>query len=199
MIRRLLPLLLLAAAPAFAAEQYDIDASHSVVTFGWNHFGFSNPTARLEKVEGSIELDQNDLTKSTVNVKLPLDGLHSGVPKLDEHLKSADFFDAAKYPDITFKSTKVEKASANALKVTGDLTVHGVTKPVTLNVKVNKIGIFEIPAMKIKVPAAGFDAETTIKRSEFGVGGYVPAVSDEIPVHITLDAKKAQEKTAEKK
>ena len=92
------------------------------------------------------------------------------------------------------RPTKVEKSSANALKVTGDLTVHGVTKPVTLNVKVNKIGMFEIPQMKVKIPAAGFDAETTIKRSEFGVGGYVPAVSDEIPVRITLDAKQPQKK-----
>lgn len=192
--RLLLTSLLVASVPAFAADQYDIDPTHTVVSFGWNHFGFSNPTARLEKVSGTLMLDQADLTKSTISVTMPFDGLHTGVAKLDEHLKTADFFDAAKYPDITFKSTKVEKVSANALKVTGDLTVHGVTKPVTLNVKVNKIGIFEIPQMKVKIPAAGFDAETTIKRSEFGVGGYVPAVSDEIPVRITLDAKQPQKK-----
>lgn len=192
MLRRIALLtFLVASAPAFAAaEQYDIDPGHTVVTFGWNHFGFSNPTARLEKITGSVMLDQSDLTKSSVSVTMPLDGVHTGVAKLDEHLKSPDFFDAAKYPDITFKSTKVEKESATSLKVTGDLTIHGVTKPVTLNVKVNKIGLFEIPQMKIKIPAAGFDADVVIKRSEFGVGGYVPAVSDEVPVHITLDAKK---------
>lgn len=195
MLRRILFLSFLAASvPAFAAEQYDIDPGHTVVTFGWNHFGFSNPSARLEQISGSVMLDTGDLTKSTVSVKMPLDGLHTGVAKLDEHLKSPEFFDAAKYPDITFKSTKVEKVSANTLKVTGDLSVHGVTKPVTLNVKVNKIGIFEIPQMKIKMPAAGFDADVVIKRSDFGVSGYIPAVSDEIPVHITLDSKQAQKK-----
>ena len=110
---------------------------------------------------------------------------------LDEVLKSPDFFDASKYPTITFKSTKVEKAGENSLKITGDLTVHGITRPVTLDAKVNKIGIFEIPGV-IKAQTAGFDATTVIKRSDFGVTKYVPAVSDEIPVRITLDAKQAQ-------
>ena len=177
-------------AKAPAAEKYDIDASHSGIVFGWNHFGFSNPSARFDKIEGSVRLDKADLTKSSVSVTLPLEGLDTGVAKLDEMLKGPDFFDAAKYPTITFKSAKVEKTGENTLKITGDLTVHGVTKPVTLDAKVNKIGIFEIPGV-IKAPAAGFDASTVIKRSNFGVTKYVPAVSDEIPVHITLDAKQA--------
>lgn len=177
--------LLLASLPAFAATQkYDIDAGHSDVTFGWNHFGFSNPTARLEKIEGSLLLDTADLTKSSVSVTLPLDGLHTGVEKLDTHLKTDEFLDATKFPTITFKSTKVEKGAGDALKITGDLTVHGVTKPVVLNAKVNKIG--DNPMMK--VASAGFDADVVIKRSDFGVTKYVPMVSDEIPVHITLDS-----------
>jgi polyisoprenoid-binding protein YceI len=185
MKRIALSLLLLASLPAFAATQkYDVDAGHSNVTFGWNHFGFSNPTARLEKIEGSLLLDTSDLTKSSVSITLPLDGLHTGVEKLDAHLKTDEFLDAAKYPTITFKSTKVEKAGADALKITGDLTVHGSTKSVTLNAKVNKIG--DNPMMK--VASAGFDAEVVLKRSDFGVTKYVPAVSDEIPVHITLDS-----------
>jgi polyisoprenoid-binding protein YceI len=185
MKRLALATLLLASLPAFAASQkYDIDAGHSTVTFGWNHFGFSNPTARLEKIEGSLLLDSADLTKSQVSVTLPLDGLHSGVAKLDEHLSSPDFLDAAKYPTITFKSTKVEKVGADGLKITGDLSVHGVTKSVTLTGKVNKIG--DNPMTK--QASAGFDAEVVLKRSDFGVTKYVPAVSDEIPVHITLDS-----------
>jgi polyisoprenoid-binding protein YceI len=193
--------LLVASSSVFAAdgakvavaEKYDIDASHSGVVFGWNHFGFSNPAARFDKIEGSLLLDKADLTKSSISVTLPVEGLDTGVAKLDEALKSADFFDAAKYPTITFKSTKVEKTGENGLKITGDLTVHGVTKPVTLDAKVNKIGIFEIPGV-IKAQAAGFDATTVIKRSDFGVGKYVPAVSDEIPVRITVDAKQTQTK-----
>ena len=175
------------------AEKYDIDASHSEVVFGWNHFGFSNPTARFDKIEGSVLLDKADLTKSSISVSLPLESLDTRVGKLDEALKSPDFFDAAKYPTITFKSTRVEKTGENSLKITGDLTVPGVTKPVALDAKVNKIGIFEIPGV-IKAQAAGFDATTVIKRSDFGVTKYVPAVSDEIPVRITLDAKQAQAK-----
>ena len=191
MLRRILlaSLLTAAALPVVAAPQkYDIDTSHTQVIFSWNHFGFSNPSASLEKISGDFQLDTADITKSSITVTLPLDGLHTGVPKLDEHLKSADFFDAAKYPDITFKSTKVEKAGANGLKIVGDLTIHGVTKPVTLNAKINKIG--ENPMMK--KASAGFDATTTIKRSEFGVDKYVPNVSDEIPVRITFDSHAAQ-------
>jgi polyisoprenoid-binding protein YceI len=187
MLRRILLCSLLAAAslPALAATQkYDIDPGHTQVNFSWNHFGFSNPSANLEKMTGSIELDTADLTKSSVTISLPLDGIHTGVPKLDEHLKTAEFLDAAKYPEITFKSTKVEKAGTDKLKVTGDLSVHGVTKPVVLDVKVNKIG--ENPMMKSQ--SAGFDASTTIKRSLFGVDKYVPNVSDDIQIRITLDS-----------
>jgi polyisoprenoid-binding protein YceI len=177
-----------ASTAAAAAEKYDVDASHSGVVFGWNHFGFSNPSARFDKIEGSLQLDKADITKSTVSISLPLASIDTGVPKLDEELKGPDFFDSAKYPVITFKSSKVEKSGENGLKVTGELTVHGVTKTVTLDGKVNKIGVFEIPGV-IKAPTAGFDATTTIKRSDFGVTKYLPAVSDEVPVHITLDAK----------
>jgi polyisoprenoid-binding protein YceI len=180
-----LSLLLFASLPAFAATQkYDIDPAHTVVTFGWNHFGFSNPTARLEKISGSVLLDTADLSKSSVSVTMPLDGLHTGVEKLDAHLKTDEFLDAAKYPNITFTSTKVEKAGSDALKITGDLSVHGVTKPVVLNVKINKIG--DNPMMK--VASAGFDTDTVLKRSDFGVTKYVPMVSDDISVRITLDS-----------
>jgi polyisoprenoid-binding protein YceI len=151
---------------------------------------FSNPTARFDKIEGSMLLDQADLTKSSVSITLPLEGLDTHVAKLDEELRGPDFFDATRYPTITFHSTKVEKTGENSLKITGDLTVHGVTKPVTLDARVNKIGIFEIPGV-IKAQTAGFDATTVIRRSDFGVSKYVPAVSDEIPVRITLDAKQA--------
>ena len=199
-MKRLIPMsLLFAGVSAFAAdaakvqavEKYAIDGSHSGVVFGWNHFGFSNPTARFDKIEGSVLLDKADLTRSSVSVTLPLEGLDTGVAKLDEELKGQDFLDTAKYPTITFTSTKVEKSGENGLKITGDLSLHGVTKSVTLDAKVNKIGIFEIPGV-IKAQAAGFDATTVIRRSDFGVTKYVPAVSDEISVRITLDAKQVQ-------
>jgi polyisoprenoid-binding protein YceI len=178
-----------AAAPAAAqVQKFDIDNNHTQVSFTYDHFGFSNPTSRLETIKGSIELNQNDWSQSSVNVTMPLSGLHTGVDRLDAHLKSADFFDAAKNPDITFKSTKVEKAGANTLKVIGDLTAHGVTKPVTLDVKINKIGENKM----MQTTSAGFDADATIKRSDWGVGAYVPNVSDEVKIHITVSANLAK-------
>ncbi len=190
MIRRALlsSLLAVASVAAVAAEKYDIDQNHTHVTFTWNHLGFSNPSATLEKISGDFQLDTADLAKSSIAVTFPLEGLHTGVAKLDDDLKSPGFFDAAKYPEITFKSTKIEKAGDDGLKITGDLTVHGVTKPVVLNAKVNKIG--DNPMSK--TPSAGFDADATLNRSDFGVGKLVPAVADEIKVHITLDSHKAK-------
>lgn len=183
--RLLLASLLAASASVFAAPQtFTIDPNHTQVSFTYNHFGFSNPTGRMEDIKGTVVVDQDDWGKSSVEVTMPLSGLHTGVAKLDEHLKAPDFFDAAKYPDVTFKSTKVTKTGAETLDIAGDLTVHGVTKPVTLHARVNKIGENKMIASQ----SAGFDADTTLKRSEFGLKMYVPAVSDEVHVHITLSA-----------
>jgi polyisoprenoid-binding protein YceI len=185
MIRRLILCLLLAASlPVMAAQKYDIDTNHTYVTFSYDHLGFSHPIVHLEKISADFQLDTADLTKSSISVTLPLEGLHTGVAKLDDDLKSPNFFDAAKYPEITCKSSKVEKSGADKLKISGDLTVHGVTKPVVLDAKVNKIGDNAMG----KGPSAGFDADATLKRSDFGVGRLVPAISDEIKVHISLDS-----------
>ena len=190
MIRRiaLVAALALATAPAFAAT-YTLDPGHTQVVFSWNHFGYSNPTAQFGKVEGTLEFDQANPTKDSVNVTIALASVNTNVPKLDEHLQKEDFFDSAKFPNATFKSTKVEKgASKDHLKVTGELTLHGVTKPVVLDVTVNKVG--EHPMRK--AAAAGFDASTTIKRSDFGINKYVPMVSDDIKIHITSEAIEAK-------
>ncbi|MEO5558340.1 MAG: YceI family protein [Dokdonella sp.] len=190
MIRRiaLVAALALATAPAFAAT-YTLDPGHTQVVFSWNHFGYSNPTAQFGKVEGTLEFDQANPTKDSVNVTIALASVNTNVPKLDEHLQKEDFFDSAKFPNATFKSTKVEKgALKDHLKVTGELTLHGVTKPVVLDVTVNKVG--EHPMRK--AAAAGFDASTTIKRSDFGINKYVPMVSDDIKIHITSEAIEAK-------
>lgn len=185
--------LLATAGTAVAAPvTYKLDPGHTMVLFSWNHFGFSNPTANFGQVDGTLVYDEKDPSKATVEATLPLSGLDTFVPKLDEHLKSADFFDAAKYPTVTFKSTKVTPAGKGKLKVTGDLTVHGVTKPVTLDVTLNGVG----PHPMTKVQSVGFDATAMIKRSDFGVGAYVPNVSDEIKIRITTEAHDA---SAEKK
>lgn len=185
MIRRfaLAAALALSASPVFAAT-YTLDPTHTQAVFSWNHFGYSNPTAQFGSIAGTLDFDAAKPTQAKVDVTIDMNSLNTNVPELDEHLKKADFFDVAKYPQATFKSTKVEKGKdAKHLKVTGDLTVHGVTKPVVLNVTINKIGDHPMK----KKPAAGFDASGSLKRSDFGLGAYVPNVSDEITLRITTE------------
>lgn len=180
--------LALALAASFAATaapvEYKLDPNHTVVLASWNHFGYSHPSANFGHADGTLVYDADDVAKSSVEVTLPLSGLDTFVPRLDEHLRSADFFDAAKYPDITFKSTMVHDMGGGKLMIMGDLAVHGVTKPVTLDATLNNAG----PHPMTKAPTVGFDATTTIKRSDFGVGGYVPMVGDEISIRITTEA-----------
>lgn len=166
-----------------APVTYQLDPHHTMVLFSWNHFGFSNPTADIGIADGSLVFDQQDPAKSSVQVSMPLSLLDTHVTALDQHLKEADFFNAEKYPVITFKSTGVQPLGDNKFKVTGDLTVHGVTKVVVLDATLNKVGTHPMT----KAQAIGFDATGTLKRSDFGMGAYVPMVGDEIQLHITTE------------
>ena len=177
--------LLAFAGSAFAAPvTYKIDPSHTNVLASWDHFGFSNPSINFGKAEGTLVYDAEKVSNSSVQVTLPLTGLSALADEFYDHLTGDKWFDAAKHPDASFKSTQVEAAGEGKLKVTGELTVKGITKPVVLDVKLNKAA--EHP-MK-KVPAIGFDATATVKRSDFGVGAYAPAVSDEVTLRITTEA-----------
>lgn len=177
--------LALASTAAFAAPlTYKIDANHTDVVASWSHFGFSNPIAHFGKVDGFITYDPDKVGASKVEVTIPLSGLNSHVGDFDDHLRSDDFFDAEKFPTITFRSTSVKAAGQGKLSVTGDLTIKGITKPVTLDVTINKIGVQPMA----KREAAGFAATATIKRSDFGVGKYAPNVSDEVTLSITTEA-----------
>ena len=163
---------------------YAIDPTHTVVLATWNHFGYSNPSANFGDVSGTIVYDAEAPENSSVEVVLPMSGIDSFVPKLDEHLKSADFFDAEQFPQATFKSTSVRATGEGRLEVAGNLDLHGVTRPVVLDVTLNKAA----PHPMGNAPTIGFDASTTIKRSEFGIDKYVPMVSDEIALRITTEA-----------
>lgn len=177
--------LALAAASAFAAPvTYKLDPNHTVVLASWSHFGFSHPSLNFGQVDGTLVYDADNVGASSVQVTLPLAGLNSFVGDFDEHLRSADFFEADKYPNATFKSTKVEAAGEGKLKVTGDLTIKDQTKPVVLDVTLNKAADHPMA----KRPAIGFDATATIKRSDFGVGKFAPNVSDEVELRITTEA-----------
>ena len=177
-------LLLVAGIAVAAPVRYDLDPNHTRIDFSWTHFGFSHPMGRFDRFDGDFRFDPADPTKSSVTVTIPVSSIDTGVAKLDAHLQTADFFDVAKYPTATFKSTRVERAGEHGLKVTGDLTLHGVTRPVVLDVVINKIG----PHPMAGRAAAGFDATTTIKRSDFGISNYVPNVSDEIRLSISTEA-----------
>ena len=175
---------LLAAAPLYAVT-YTFEPQHTQGVIRWNHLGFANPTAQFNNVEGTLEFDQADPTHSSVMVSIPLTSMSTGVPDLNDDFRSSDFFDLVKFPAATFKSSKVEKGAApDTLKVVGDLSLHGITKPVALDVTINKVGTNP----RNHVPTVGFEAMATLKRSDFGLGLYVPQVSDEIHIHITAEA-----------
>lgn len=171
------------SAPAAAEKvRYKLDPNHTVVLASWNHFGYSNPVANFGQVDGQLDYDAANPAVSSVRVVLPLAGLNSFVPKFDEHLRSDDFFDAAKYPSVVFQSTSTEAVGEGKLKVTGDLTIRDITRTVVLDVTMNKAGVRQ------GRPAVGFDASATIKRSEFGLGLFVPNVSDEVILRISTEA-----------
>lgn len=185
MKRFLLAMALCLPAATAVAEPltYKLDPGHTQVLVRWEHFGFSHPSANFGQVDGSLVYDADDIAASSVQVILPLSGLDSFVPKLDTHLRSADFFDAEKFPDITYKSTAAEAAGADRLKVAGDLTIKGITRPVVLDVVLNKAAV----KAGRQHPTIGFDATATIKRSDFDVGAYAPNVSDEVTLRITTE------------
>ena len=174
---------LLAGNAHAEAVTYKLDPNHTVVLAQWDHGGYSHPVANFGQVDGTLVYDADNVAASSVEVTVPLSGLNSYTAKFDEHLRSADFFDVAAFPVATFKSTRVEAAGEGKLKVTGDLTIKDITKPVVLDVTLNKVG--ENMAGQ---PAIGFDASTTVKRTDFGLGMAAPAVSDEVAIRITTEA-----------
>uniref|UniRef100_UPI00300B5AFD YceI family protein n=1 Tax=Acinetobacter ursingii TaxID=108980 RepID=UPI00300B5AFD len=171
-----------------APVDYKIDPTHTATVFSWNHFGFSTPSANFSDIQGVIKVDNAKPANSSVEVTIPVSSVNTNVTALDKEFQEEGWFNAAKYPNITFKSTKVETKNKKHFKITGNLTVKGITKPVVLDAVLNKQG--EHPMAK--VPAIGFNATTSFNRSEFGIGNYVPNVGDKITVNITTEATAAK-------
>jgi len=178
------------ALPAFAfASTWNIDPDHSNVGFKVRHLMVSNVKGSFDKHTGTVEINDKDITKSKVEVSIDTTSINTNVQKRDEHLRSADFFDVAKFPTMTFVSKKVAKAGKDKLKVTGDLTLHGITKQVVLDV--------EGPSKESKDPwgniRKGATASTKINRKDFGLvwnaaletGGV--AVGDEITITLEIE------------
>jgi polyisoprenoid-binding protein YceI len=175
----------IAAASAYAAPQkYNIDPTHTQVHATYSHLGFSNIAVRFNTVEGEFIYDAEKPQNSKVNVTVPISSLDTGVEKFDQHMWASDLFDAQKFPTASFKSDKITAAGKGKYKMTGTLTIKGVSKPVTFDVALNGTGIHPFT----KTQAVGFDAVTNIKRSEFGLGYAVPRVGDDVKLTITLEA-----------
>lgn len=170
------------ATPGFA-DTYAFDASHTAVTWHINHFGFSNPSGKFMSAKGTLTLDEQAPQSSKVELDIDVNAMNTGVAKLDEHLKSKDFFDVATYPTAHFVSTKVQQTGADTANVTGDLTLHGVTQPITLKVHLNKIG-----QNMMGKKTAGFTASTALKRSDFGMKTYLPNLGDDVTIDIEAEA-----------
>ena len=180
----------LLAAPAIAApEAYTFDPSHSQIVFQYDHLGFSTGTGMFWGFEGQIDFDQEDPANSTVNVSFPVRSMLTGWEARFEHFMSPDFFDAADDSEmVTFQSTAIEVTGENTANITGDLTLNGVTKPVVLEATLNQVGDHPMEGK----PWAGFDATTTLLRSDYNLGMFAPFVSDEVAVQISVEAMKAE-------
>lgn len=170
-----------AAAPAFAAEvAYGLDPAHTETTFTIDRFGFTSVIGIFAKSEGTIWLDEAAPEKSRVEATVTVDSLLTANPARDEHLKGERWLNAAKNPTMTFKSTKVEKTGDAAAKVTGDMTIMGVTQPVVLDVKLNKIGT----APNNQKKQAGFTITGQISRKAFGSAGAAGVIGDAVNIRI---------------
>ena len=172
---------------------YTLEPNYTQVVFSWDHLGFSRPTAQIAQGQGMLEFDPLDPGKSSLQVTLPLNALMTGVTDLDERLKSEEFFDVARFPEATFRSTKVERGMAkDQLKVTGNLTLRSVTRPVTLDVRVLKLGVNP----RTQVSTVGFNATARLKRSDFGLDAFVPQVGDEIALQVTCQGAESKAQSA---
>ena len=186
-------LVLLAAslhARKAGADTYVFDRDHTNITFSWNHLGISRQSARILDVDGILDFDPSDPENASVQVTMKVSSLFTGTKTLDRDLKSSDFFDAARYPEITFKSTLIRAVGERSGEVAGDLTILGVTYPVVLQVRWNFSGEHPLgdinPAYKGKY-VAGFSAVTTVLRSAWGLKRAIPLVSDEIEIAIEAE------------
>lgn len=166
----------LLSVSAFAAT-WDIDSSHTAAKFSVKHMMVSDVQGTLGRVTGTIDLDDKDVTKSKVDLSIAIDP-QTQEPKRDTHLKSPDFFDAEKFPKATFKSSKVEKAGDNKLKVTGALTLKDVTKDVTLDVTLTP----EVVNPFTKAPTRGAIATATINRTDWGLKWNAPMANSQFVV-----------------
>lgn len=167
----------------YAADTFVLDPQHTYVLWKVNHFGFSNQVGK-GYASGTLLLDQSKPQNSKVSAVVVINNILTGLDQLDRHLEDKLFFDSAQFPTATFVSNQVQLTGKNTAEVKGMLTLHGVTKPIILHVKLNQIG----KSLITDKMTAGFSATATLKRSDFGITTLLPGVSDEVELNIEAEA-----------
>jgi polyisoprenoid-binding protein YceI len=180
--------LALGTAANAAADKYTFDPSHSQIVFSYNHLGFSTGYGMFSGFNGEIAFDQADPAASSVTVSFPVNTMLTGWQERFDHFMSPDFFGATKDEMVTFTSTGIEVTGEKTARITGDLTLNGVTKPMVLDAVLNQVGDHPMEGK----PWAGFNATTTLMRSDYGLGLFAPFISEEVQVTITVEAMKAE-------
>lgn len=165
------------------AGEYGLDKTHGYITFSYDHLGFSNPHVGFDSFEVDLNLDNDNIANSTVNVLIDATSINSRVENFNGHLNGGNFFDTENHPEITFVSTGIEMTGANTMNVTGDLTIKGTTKSVTLDTTINKAADHPMR----KVPTIGVSAQTKVSRSDWGLDRAVPNVGDEVTIWIEVE------------
>lgn len=180
-----------ATAALAAPVKYELDASHSQVVFSYNHLGFSTTTGMFSGFDGEIMYDEGDPANSSVSVSMPVMSMFTGWEAREGHFMSGDFFGAEEGDLVTFVSTGIEVTGDNTALITGDLTMNDVTKSVVLETTLNQKAPYPF-GPKQGTPTMGLNATTTLLRSDFNLGAFAPAVSDEVEVVISIEAWEAE-------
>ncbi|HUE15641.1 MAG TPA: YceI family protein [Planctomycetaceae bacterium] len=170
---------------ACGADTYTVDPVHSSISFMISHVGISNIHGRFNAFSGKITIDQTDPTRSSFALSIPIESIDTNNVKRDQHLRAPDYFNAKQFPTMSFQSTNV-KAVDGGYEVTGDLTLHGVTKPVSFTLK----GGDKIVEFPKKIKRIGFVSSFSIRRSDFGVTAELKLLGDEIPITVGIEAAK---------
>ena len=174
---------------AVPAGSYGLDKTHGYITFTYSHLGFSNPRVGFDAFDVALDLDNEAPENSSLEVMIDAASINSRVEEFDEHLNGDKFFDTSEYPNIDFQSTGIEQTGDDTFRVNGNLTIKGVTRAVTLDAKINKAATHPLS----KTPTVGVSATTSLLRSEWGLGDYVPMVSDRVEVEIEVELPKLGE------
>ncbi|WP_158882794.1 YceI family protein [Rhodanobacter sp. L36] len=175
---------MLLASPASAADTFRLDPAHTQTIFTINHLGFSNITGAVHDLQGTLTMDTAKMERSTIEVTMGSDSVDTGFVARDKDLQGAMFFNVAKFPTMTFKSTRITKTGDKTFDIKGDFTLLGITKALVLKTTFNRMAQDTTGTNVFKV---GYTATTTIKRSDFGMKAYVPYISDDVKVTINFE------------